>query len=273
MNKKEQAFLDSLTPMENVSPYAKILVYGEAGVGKTVLACTMGTRILYVDSAEGWVSLRNHPNLKSKCIRAEYQGLSQLETIASMIVNGNLDVDTIVLDEASTMAVLDLDIVLASRSAKDASKDPNVPTQPDFFANTERCRRTFINLLKLPVHVVMTAHERQDKDEVSGRIYTRPAFSPKLRASVEQNVHLIAYMTAIEKGDKFVRRIQTQPARNITAKSRIGGLKRVEDDPNLNDLLQDFILQPEDEQPEMVKEPDAPVTESTIESDEFTFGE
>ena len=101
------------------------------------------------------------------------------------------------------------------------------------------------------------------------RRLTRPAFSPKLRASVEQNVHLIAYMTAVEKGDKFSRRIQTQPARNITAKSRIGGLKRVEEEPEFSVLLKDFMVT--NEQPEMVKEPDAPVTEST--TDEFTFGE
>lgn len=270
---KYEAFLDTLVPLERETPYAKVLIYGDSGVGKTVLSTTLGQRILLVDAVDGWVSLRNHPGLLSSVTRVRYEGLSQLDTLADMFLDGALEFDTIVLDEASAIATFDLDTVLKARAAKDISKDPNVPTQPDFFANTERCRRTFTRLLKLPVNVVLVAHVREDKDERTGIVTKRPQFTPKLRTTIEQSCHLVGFLTAneIKDGDetKYIRRLQTMPSKGITAKSRIGGLPFIVDEPNLGDLLQDFT-ETEDSQVEIPLEPDAPTTESETTS---LFGE
>ena len=270
---KYQAFLDTLVPLERETPYAKVLVYGDSGVGKTVLAATLGKRILLVDAVDGWVSLRNHPDLLSSITRVKYEGLSQLDTLVDMFMDGQLEFDTIVLDEASAIATFDLDTVLKARSAKDISKDPNVPTQPDFFANTERCRRTFTRLFKLPVNVVMVAHVRDDKDERTGIVTRRPQFTPKLRTTIEQSCHLVGYLVANETKDgdetKYVRRLQTMPSKGITAKSRIGGLPFIVEEPNLGVLLKDFTETVENST-EIPLEPDAPTTEESIPS---LFGE
>lgn len=270
---KYQAFLDTLVPLERETPYAKVLVYGDSGVGKTVLAATLGKRILLVDAVDGWVSLRNHPDLLSSITRVKYEGLSQLDTLVDMFMDGQLDFDTIVLDEASAIATFDLDTVLKARAAKDISKDPNVPTQPDFFANTERCRRTFTRLFKLPVNVVMVAHVREDKDERTGIVTRRPQFTPKLRTTIEQSCHLVGYLVANEvkdgDGTKYVRRLQTMPSKGITAKSRIGGLPFIVEEPNLGVLLEDFTETVESST-ELPLEPDAPTTEESIPS---LFGE
>lgn len=274
MKSNYDAFLESIVPLERETPFAKVLIYGDSGVGKTVLGATLGQDIILVDAVDGWVSLINHPEHLSKVRRIKYEGLSQLDTLADMILDGTLTCDTLILDEASAIATFDLDIVLAARSKKDINKDPNVPTQPDFFANTERCRRTFQRLIKLPINVVFIAHVREDKDERTGIITKRPAFTPKLRTTVEQNMHLVAYMTAVEvkKGDEteYERRIQTMPSRGISAKSRIGGLPFVVESPDLGVLLHDFVET--DDAPAIPQEPDAVVTED-IESNEFTLGD
>lgn len=269
MPSTKEAFLAGFkNPGENARRTAKVLLYGDSGVGKTVLAASLGQDIVYVDSAEGWVSLSNHPELLAKVRRLEYQGLSQLETLATYIIDGSVQCDTLIVDEASTIAILDLDTVLASRSQRDASKDPDVPTQPDFFANTERCRRAFLKLLRLPINVVFVAHLREDKDERTGVTTQRPAFSPKLRASIEQNCHLVARLTANEKGGEYVRKMQTQPIRGVDAKSRIGGLDRVVENPDLGKILADWTET--NEVPEMSKTPDAVTTTTTS---DFPFGE
>ncbi len=194
----------------------------------------------------------------------QYSGLSQLDTLASLFLKGELQYDVIVLDEASTIAVLDLDTVVASRSAKDASKDPNVPTQPDFFANTERCRRTLKRILDLPVHVIFTAHVREDKDEKTGITQKRPAFSPKLRTTIEQEMHLVGHLTATEnkRGDEitYVRKLQVHPTRSVSAKSRIGGLPLFVTSPDLSEILTDFVIV--EEAPSIPQEPDGIVSES-----------
>lgn len=270
-----EAFLNTLVPLERETPYAKVLIYGDSGVGKTTLAATLGKRTLLVDAVDGWVSLRNHPELLGKVTRVKYEGLSQLETLADMIMSGELsDYDTIVLDEASAIATFDLDTVLKSRSKKDINKDPNVPTQPDFFANTERCRRAFTKLVKLPVNVVFVSHVREDKDDRTGVVTKRPQFTPKLRTTIEQSMHLVAYLTAMEqrKGEEteYVRKLQTMPSKGINAKSRIGGLPFIVENPDLSQLLSDFIV--EEQSAELPQEPDAPV-DDTDNIDDFPFGE
>lgn len=265
-----QALLDSVTPMNETTPYAKIMIFGESGTGKTIAAArAVQKRGLFIDSGEGWVSLMDFPELRAKMQRMEYQGLSQLEAFMDAFEQGISpwsDFDTVILDECSTIAVLDLDVVLAQRSAKDASKDPNVATLPDYGANTERMRRTLTRLLKLPVSVVLTSHFREDKDERTGVLYVRPNFTPKLRNTIMQWLHVCGHLTITEEtsGDEvqYVRKLQVRPSKSIAAKTRIGSLPNVLVDPDLGEIIQMWqnsgaALQ--DEKVELIPDIDAPV--------------
>lgn len=268
------ALLESVAPMDEVDPYAKILIFGESGTGKTILACSaVENEGLFVDSGEGWVSLIDFPETRRKLTRMPYQGLSQIDALCSAIEEGIepwASYDTIIVDEASTVAVLDLDTVLASRSAKDPSKDPNVATLPDYGANTERMRRTITRLLKLPVNVVLTAHIREDKDERTGVLYTRPSFTPKLRNTMMQWLHVAGHLTMTEQGDDpadAIRKLQVRPTRSISAKTRIGSLPAVLENPNLLAIIKEWreagsLL---DDSNTLVPEPDGPVSENSTE--------
>lgn len=274
------ALLDTVTPLIETEAYAKVLIYGESGTGKTVLGTNFGEKVILVDSSNGWVSLKNHPDVMKNVQRIEYKGLSQLDALSDAIVEGKLECETLVIDEISSIAVMDLDTVLKARSAKDASKDPNVPTQPDFFANTERVRRVVAKLLTLPCNVVLIAHVREDKDERTGKVMTRPAFTPKTRQTIVQQCHLVGYLTANEiKKDEddteYHRRLQVQPTATITAKTRIGGLPTVIDAPNLNTIFADWKkgIVVEETSTEVIPETDGPVVESDETSEEISLGE
>lgn len=266
------ALLESVVPMDEEIPQAKIMIFGESGTGKTILAASaVKEKGLFVDSGEGWVSLLDFPHLRSKLRRMEYQGLSQLDALCEAIEQGIepwSSYDTLIIDEFSTVAVLDLDVVLAQRSAKDASKDPNVPTLPDFGANTERVRRTVSRILKLPITVILTSHFREDKDERSGVMYTRPNFTPKLRNTIMQWLHVCGHLTITEQtnGDdiEYIRRLQVRPSRSIAAKTRIGYLPPVVENPDLREIIdtwQNSGAVVDDSKQELVQEPDAPIAE------------
>lgn len=274
-----EALMGTIASMDEVDPYAKFLIYGESGTGKTVLASTaVQERGLFIDAVEGWVSLVNFPELRSKMHRMVYQGRSQIDSICDAIEEGIepfASYDTIILDEVSTMATLDLDVVLAANSQKIADKDPNVPTQPDFNANTERMRRTLSRLLKLPVNVILVSHVREDKDARTGVMYTRPSFTPKLRTTIAGFMHVIGRLTVDEQsgpdGDTiYVRKLQVRPTVQITAKTRIGGLPVFITDPNLGDLIKDWQAtgsKTDDTPNEVITAPDAPVEEFIADSD------
>lgn len=243
------ALLDTMAPLDNSDKYARNLFYGDQGSGKTILACSFGEKLLYVESdPEGWVSLDNHRELlrNGRIHRMRYQGISQLEAICEAIESGQepfSNFDHLVLDTASNIALLDLDVVVRARAKKDPGKNEDFPTLPDFGHNTERMRRVFTRILGLPIHVTMTAHAREDKDEKSGIMYTRPDFTPKLRKSIGRMCHLIGYMTALGdsvddgEGTEYTRLIQVHPTRNIEAKSRIKGLPTTIPNFDINAVL------------------------------------
>ena len=233
-----EALIAKRQDLSTTHPYFKGMIYGESGFGKTVAAMKLaqaitppGKTIEFIDFLEGWVSLLNHPELMKRANRQAYEGLSQLEFLADCIIEGVEPFDkvgTVVVDEISAMGKADLDIVLKTRAKKDPSKDPNVPTQPDFYANTERMRRTVNKILTANINVIFVAHIREDKLN-SGLVVTRPALMPAFSETFRQMMHLVGNLTAeefvAEDGtQEYKRAIQVHPTKRVSAKTRIGGL-------------------------------------------------
>ena len=241
MTSTEQlTYLDRLRlSMEDLSeahPSFKALIYGLSGVGKTVGAVSMAQeitndyyQILYLDTAEGWVSLQNHPDLKKRVTRMRYINLNQVDALSEAL---RLKEDefarykTIVWDEATSAADMALDEIVKHRASLDKSKDPDMPTQPDYNAVTNRYRKSLAELLAIPnLNVILVGHTRLDKDDRNVEV-TKPNFLPKLGQKVKQPLHLITNLSGNEIDEKTYRRIyQVHPTRRIDAKTRVGGLQ------------------------------------------------
>lgn len=226
----------SMEELADARPNILAMIYGDSGVGKTVGAVQMAQditgeygRIMYIDTAQGWVSLLNHPELKARIDRMRYVNLNQLDALGEAIRNGEGgfgQYKTIVFDEASSAADTTLDDVLKYRSSLDRSKDPDTPTQPDYNTATNRIRKSFFDLLTIPnTNVIFVAHARKDKDNRMVEV-TSPSFLPKLSGKIRQPLHLVAHLSGNEVNEKEYRRIyQVHPTRTIQAKTRIGGLE------------------------------------------------
>ncbi len=242
---KLQAILDKMVnPFDDSAASDNVtgIIYGDSGGGKTIEAITLakaitavyGGDILMIDAVNAWRSLKNHPELQGGIIRVPYEGKSQLDTLAEAMqykesIPKLANVKVIILDEASSMTDKDGDVVLETRARADSNKDPDVLTQPDMGATTERMRRTFIKLLKLDLSIIMVAHQRQDEDKQVGYKVTRPRFMPKFSGTVREGLDFVVHMSADEshrEGDKiyYARRIQTAPTKTVVAKTRVGGL-------------------------------------------------
>lgn len=231
------AVFGSMTDVAEEELFFQGMIYGESGVGKTVAAMEIAqaiskTEILYTDAVKGWVSLRNHPSLMERVTRMKYQGLSQIQAFINAFREGDpraTRFDTLVFDEISTIAQLDLDNVHTAYVKEDRKgTDPDTPQWPEMNANTHRIRRLTIALGSLDVNLIFLSHVRNDKDEKKGYSVTRPEFMPKTSTTVRNTLALVSYMSADEshKDGKpvYVRKHQVHPTKTIVAKSRIGGL-------------------------------------------------
>ena len=227
----------TMEPLSDSVPSFKAMIYGLSGVGKTVHSMMIAQEItpsdrwiLYVDTAEGWVSLLNHEDMhiKRRTERMKYINLNQLETVCFMVREGAgkfAQLGCIVFDESTSAADSELDSIVKYRAAQDRAKDPDMPTQPDYGAVTNRVRKTYMDLLTLPhVHVILVAHARKDKDNRNIEVVS-PSFMPKLGQKLKQPMHLIANLSGNElEEDKYARIFQVHPTRRVDAKTRIGGL-------------------------------------------------
>ena len=226
----------SMTTMEEASPTANIILYGESGVGKTKEAMEIAQaitppdkKILFVDSHVGWQTLLNHPELQRRTVRIPWENVAQQQAIIQMIdkkAGRFADFETIVFDEYSSMAKKDLDKVVAARAGDNSGKSDDVGTQPDFYYNTERMRRLMEDMFNLNLNLIVVAHMRYDKDN-RGVEREGPAFMPKLSTTLREMSSVVAKMTAtqVTVNDEAIyeRMLQVHPTARTIAKCRVGG--------------------------------------------------
>jgi hypothetical protein len=279
----------------------KGLIYGDPGAGKTVLASSIGERVLFVVAdPDGWQSLLNHPKLGlgTRITPMQYHGLSQLEALADAFTEGGTDFDqydTVVLDTLSNIADLDKGVVIKEKQKKKGdSFDFEDQQWPIYNQTSLRVKDALLKLFLAPVNVVATAHAREV--ELKGGTVTtagvkqlRPKFSPEIFAAINGYCSLIGYMTANEAGVdsdgsiKYKRLIQYHPTRSIVAKTRIGGLPATEANPNLRAIVEAWqekggqMLSHEEAEAEMEENeglnPELPASEESQDNVEFTdFG-
>lgn len=232
--------------------YFKGLIYGDPGAGKTVLASTIGKKVLFlVADPDGWQSLLNHPKLGlgTRIKPMQYRGLSQLETLADVFTEGhpNFDeYDTVILDTLSNIADLDRSVITKQIQKKKGDQfDFQDQQWPIYNQTSERVKDALLKLFLAPVNVVATSHAREvELKSTVGVKQTRPKFSPEIFSAINGYCSMIAFMSANEAGIdsdgtvKYRRLIQYHPTRSIVAKTRIGGLPATEANPNLRAIVE-----------------------------------
>lgn len=293
-----EALMDSWITGEDIR--FKGIIYGDPGVGKTVLGATIGNKVLFVSAdPDGYQSLFNHPELGlgDRIKPMEYKGISQLEYLADAIVEGIkpfTEFDTVNLDTMSHISGMDLDTVLKVKIDKAGYRGGVVSLEnmkfdyeKDMFGvynqNATRIKGALYKLFTANVNVVATAHTYQRKIRATNTEQTQPLFPPAVLAAINANVSLMAYLTANDAGldsdgsVKYARQIQYHPTRTIMAKTRIGGLPTTEDNPNLREIVDNWLakgaqLLGHDEAEELREDGITELSSNTTESDLENFG-
>lgn len=178
--------------LEEREQYANVLVYGESGVGKTTFASTAPRPILWLESEGGTASIGSKEGIDV----AKVQGLETYREALYHLVNNPGDYKTVVLDSfTETQAGILKEIMKAAVQA-DSSRDEFSPLFSEWGRLTGVMREIARGFRDLPMHTVITALQREDTDELTGRVKVRPRLSPALADELPGFMDAVGYLYA-----------------------------------------------------------------------------
>lgn len=228
-----------------------VVVYARPKTGKTRF-CATAPDVLIIDCDEkGTDSTRD--DLDPKAIRVERW--SEINDIYWYLQSGDHNFKSVAIDTVSGLQTLAMNFVLGDEAARDASKDPDQPSQRIYQKVTQLMKTQITNFRNLPMNVIFTAHTRtretgEGEDELVQ--VTGPNLSPATQSHLLGAVGLIGYMThrevvvkrtvngAVKK--RKVRRVRMLigPSDRFETGVRYSALHELDyiDSPNFSEMLE-----------------------------------
>lgn len=174
------------------SEFKKLLVVGPPGVGKTCFAVGFPTPMVVldfddkIDSAAAWYA--NDPErlkqIEVKSYGKRLDGTDPIVDLNKFITDelipqqraGVMKYKTLVIDSATTFSAAVLaHIVRTNPGIKRVASAQGVqPGMPDFGILKREFEKLVPGLLSLPLNVVMTAHVKTDRSDLTGEIIRSP---------------------------------------------------------------------------------------------------
>lgn len=222
--------------------FVNILIYGEPGTGKTVLAGSASvveamSPVLLLDIEGGTMSLADtYSNVD--VIRITHW--LDLQKIYNKLYAGDHGYKTVILDSLTEAQKLSMGDIMKRAVKEDPDLDPDVPTMRAWGKNIEQMRKFTRALRDLPCNVIFTALVDSDKDN-RGKTVSRPSFQGKLKGEVPGFMDIVAYYYVRQVGDNLRRMLLTQQTDTTIAKDRSNKLAKLIEDPTMETIYQAII--------------------------------
>lgn len=205
--------------------HIKLLVYGESGVGKTVLASSAPRPILWIESEGGTNSIADPEGID--IVRVESLETYR-EALRFLRSPEGAKYKTVVLDSFTETQAQVLKEIMVAVSERDTNRDEFTPQFQDYQRLVGVMREVVRGFRDLPMHVVITALTREDKDDMTGRVTVRPRLSPSIANEIPGFMDVVGYLYTstdkngeVEDGEMTIRRnLLLAPTGKYLAKTR-----------------------------------------------------
>lgn len=230
-------------------------IYGRPKVGKTRFIASAPRPLIIDCDDKGTDSTRDDLNPYATRIET----WSEINDIYWYLQSGDHEFDTVGIDTVSGLQTLCMNFVLGDELSRDASRDPDQPSQRIYQKVSQLMKTQITNFRNLPMNIVFTAHTRTKttgEDEDEEITITGPNVSPAIQSHLLGAVGLIGYMmkrevvvkTKVEvKGVKKTRkrrvartRLLVGPSERFETGVRYSALKDFEhiDAPDFSKMLE-----------------------------------
>jgi hypothetical protein len=216
-----------------------LMVYGRAGIGKTVLAGSAAeveemSPVLFVDVEGGTLSLnRRFPQIE--VIRV--QTWTEMINLYGELYAGNHGYRTVVVDSLTEVQKFSMLNIMGEVIREDPSRDPEVPSIREWGKNGEQTRRFVRGFRDLPINTIFTCLDMQDRNQKTGKTVTKPSLNGKLSTEVAGFLDVVLYYYPKDVDGENVRCVLSAGTEEIVAKDRSDGLPAVLPNPTMAEIL------------------------------------
>lgn len=189
------------------TPWFNFLVYGDPGVGKTMLcgsalAVPEMNPVLFVDVEGGTLTLRSkYP--ETDVVRVN--SFDDVQKVYDDLYKGNSGYKTVVLDSLTEMQKFSMYGIMDAAVKKDSDRDPDLPGIGEWGKNTNQIRRMVRAFRDLPMNCLFTCLSMDSRDTKTGVVTIKPSLSAKLSNEIAGFVDIVMYM--------YIRNIDDVPTR------------------------------------------------------------
>lgn len=233
----------TVRPAQERSAFLNILLYGESGVGKTTLAGSADAvpsmrPVIVIDIEGGTESLRDsYPDVETVRVRT----WQEMQDVYNVLYTGDHSYKTVILDSLTEIQKFNMDSIMIDLLHKKPDMDPDVPGMREWGKNLEQCRRMVRGFRDLEMHTIMTALEKDDRDDVTGARRVLPMLSGQLARQVAAFMDVVGYYYIKQFGNgdnaEYKRLLLTRATQKHTAKDRTNKLEPVIESPTMSMLF------------------------------------
>lgn len=237
-----------IKPASKLPKRFRALFYGRSGAGKTRLASSAPDVLVIDVNEQGTDSVRK--DFDPDVYTVEYW--DELNEVFWYLASGEHKYKSVAIDGVTGMQNLCMKFVLGDETARDASRDPDMPSRQVWGKVGELMKTQITNFRNLPMNVIFTALQRVktsgDDDDEEGEIFVSPACSPSIAGHLEAAVGMIGYLQTTrvlgpkQEGKKKRARITRTrlligPSDRYLTKDRYGLMVPHVDAPSVHELL------------------------------------
>lgn len=193
----------------------RVLVYGQAGTGKTTLGSTF-PRPCFISTDDGLLSIRGRDVKYIEIPKSTSWFVDVRDAVSK--AGDHPEVDSIIIDSMTGVAEAAMEFVKA------INKNTGKKTSYDDWEGFANTIRDFItNVAAYKKHTLFIMHEATDKDENTGRLWGFPAIQGQMKNKIS-NYFDEVYRAEVEQqvgGKPPKYQLLARPTSIYTAKSRL----------------------------------------------------
>lgn len=220
--------------------YINMIIYGDPGAGKTVLAGSADAvpemrPVIFIDVEGGTFSLRErYPDVNV----VRVQNWKDMQSVYDALLQTDHGYKTVVLDSLTEIQKFSMYNIMKRVVAENSDRDPDIPSMREWGKNIEQLRLLVRAFRDLPMHTIFTALAKTDKDSKTGASRTKPYMSGKLADEVAAFVDIVGYQYIKVVDSNLKRFLLTSSHETFVAKDRSDNLPQTIEEPTMGKIFE-----------------------------------